>query len=117
MLTQLEIKAMNVVYSCICNKRLIIPPLSWDNLKLSVCSQHKRVSNWIMMSIVLLETIYYMQQIATLTEQGDIKSAILHIIFLERFICHFFLRLNTVIFKTELARLINQTSDINIKWG
>jgi len=105
------------MYTIIGSKYMIFPMFNWNNMKLSVRTNSGYVSNWIILLIILVELSNCINHITVLYYKKDVNSAILHITFLERFSCHFFIRLNMWIYRNELVRLINQTSTIIEEWG
>jgi len=67
--------------------------------------------------IIILEFCFSLKQLSMVTKQGDINAATLQIIFIARFCIHYVYRLNMLFYKYEVARVINQTLDINKGWG
>jgi len=86
-------------------------------MELSVRSNCRPILNWILHCIILFEVKSCANQLSVFLDKRDMNAAIVHIIFVERFICHFFLRLNMWIYREEIARLVNQTSTIDNNWG
>jgi len=116
MLTEAEIKSMKFVYSALCCK-VVVSLFSWDKLKLSVRPNCMPITYWIINSILLSEFYFGLKQLSILIQNRQMNAVILQVIFLERFICHFMLRVNMSKYKTEFVRLINQATDIDNKWG
>jgi len=117
MLGQLELKMVRLLYSILSSKVVLIPLFSWKDLRLSVRSNRREIGNWILNCIIILELYFSVKQLSTLIKKRDINAAILQIIFTARFFAYFILRLNMLFYKYEVARVINQTSDINKGWG
>ena len=89
----------------------------WDGCKLTLRSNSKPIFNWSINIILLLEFTFRMKTVSVLVAKGDINLFLFQILFMIRIIAHLVMRLNTWIFRTDLARLINQTGAIDIQWG
>jgi len=117
MLTRLEIKVLYLLYSALGSHIFLMPLFDWDNLKLIVRLNGRLVSHWTLNCVIVLELVYSIKQFPMLIKDRDIHTAILQFIYILRLYSHFVLRLNMLLYKTEVARLISQTLHINKEWG
>jgi len=117
MLTQLEVKIVHWLCSLLSSKFMVIPAFTWKDLKLSVRPNGRLTGNWIVNIIIIIEFYLGTRQVAVLIKAKDINAVILQGIIITKIFCHLALRLNIMSFKTEMARLLNQTLDIDNGWG
>jgi len=117
MLTNVEIESMHLIYSIMNSKFIIVSLFNWDGCKLSVRPGCKPIFNWSINIILFLEFIFRMKRVSLLVAQGDVNSALFQLLFMIRLCGHLVMTLNTWVFRTELAQLINETGATNYNWG
>jgi len=114
--TQLEIKIVHILYSSLSCNFLVVPLFNWNDMKLSVRLNGRLIRNWVLNCVIVLEFFSSAKQLSKLIKERDINVATLQFIYIVRLYSHFIFRLN-MLYKTEVAHLINQTIYTNKGWG
>ena len=116
MLTDLEIKTFDFIYSGMCNRFSLIP-MSWENGRLRLKSKRNIVSYGILCSIILFQFIFRLKQISMRVHRREIEAALPQILCAIRCYYHIVICINFCIFPAEFVRATNQCLEINAKWG
>jgi len=112
MLARIELQALDFIYSKM-NLKLFQMPLSWKNGRILVRKVPGQFNNFLIWSLVIIHLIYCLIQLRILVHNKRVNSAAVQMIFVTFYLTHLVVRMNISVFKTELARIINQTLTIN----
>lgn len=117
MLTRVELKTMHLIYGFSCSNLNILSLFKWDNVQIKLKPNLRPVSNFFLSLTVLFDCIFHANQLSDLIEAKAVNAGFLQLIFIIRLFGQFILRINMWIYRSELARLINQTAAIDKAWG
>ena len=117
MLTELEMKILDRVYSLCC--KLFTFPFTWENGKLSMKLIQNSIWNSLVQLLVLstsiLKLIYLLAPVHD--SKNDINGLILHGIFFICAVANAIYKLNFWFYGLEMVQLVNEFLLINSVWG
>jgi len=117
MLAEVETKVLTLLDSAYCENKLSFFPLKWNQGRISVNFNCRRIYGLLVCSVLLLEDIFSLKQLTELIGRKKMNLAILQMIWTIRFLAHTGVRMNNEFFKIELARLINQSLRVDSTLG
>ena len=106
MLTQMELKILNYIYSVMCNKIYLIP-IIWRNGRFGLNSKRKKFCNAVICFFIVSELVFRLEKLSVYIGQRDIDAAILQIFFTIKPSYHLVFRGCTWLFNQELIRIIS----------
>ena len=112
MLTQLEMKVLDLVYRFSCKSFTI--PFCWENGRISIKKNRNILTNYI---IWLLLLPFLVLKTLMLFQQNDINELIIYGIFVLGILANITNQLTVQLYKNELVQLVNGTLHMNLCWG
>jgi len=117
MLAEIELKILYSIYFVSSTKYTKLP-FGWVDGKLnSHPNNHRKFYNNILILTILCHLAYCFKSFSEHIHKGNINASIVQMIFIIGYSGHFILRVNLLIFKAEIVRLINGSLMINTNWG
>ena len=112
MLTQIEFKVLDLVYTLICKS--FTAPFCWENGSMVVKQNQNVIYNYILWFLLLssfvLKTLFIYQN-------NSINDLILNGIFFLVIVTNIIFQLTVWLYQTELVQFINEILHINSCWG
>ena len=115
MLSEKELKTLDFIFRTSCKSFTI--PYAWNKGRLSLKPNQHRLSNCIVWLLIVSTMTYKFIQLPSLVGNSNVTSSVVQLWGLVGTLGTFTCRLNTVLYKAELAQLLNQTLCINYIWG
>ena len=112
MLTEIEMKVINLIYSLSCKSFTI--PFSWSNGSISLKQNQNIVYNFITWVLLILSLAL---KVFMVFQKNNINEVILNGLFLIVIVGNIIFQLTICLYQTELVQLINQTLLMNSCWG
>jgi len=117
MLTQLEIRTLNIIYGYTC-RPVFGTGLEWKNSKLIIQPRHNNLCYNCITWFLQLSTLgFRIMQIPALVEAMDINGVVINGILLIAGCGNAVFKLNRQLYGVRLAHLVNQTFHANSCWG
>ena len=112
MLTQLEMKVLDLVYRFSCKSFTI--PFCWENGRISIKKNRNILTNYI---IWLLLLPFLVLKTLMLFQQNDVNELIINGILVLGILANITNQLTVQLYKNELVQLVNGTLHMNLCWG